>query len=198
MVLFPVVMALDGAVEGLKGKQRVTFLSAAAREALRISARKAGLVLKDLPKDEHGVPCPVDGSYWSLSHKPSCVAAVVGEERVGIDVEEIKPRSQTLFDYVAGEEEWQLSKKCWQTLFRYWTAKEAALKAVGVGITGLKTCRIVSVLDDTHIVVNYKRDCFLVEQLIYKGHVVSIAKSGQEVRWILVENLPCDLVALTP
>ena len=72
--------------------------------------------LGELLKDEKGVPCPVVGTYWSLSHKPECVAAV-SKDKVGIDIEEMKPRIESLFAYVAGDEEWKLKEKSWDTFF---------------------------------------------------------------------------------
>lgn len=190
MVLFPVVVSLGTCASKFKGKEKVAYLSRVARQALEMSAARSGLVLGALLKDEDGVPCPVNGNYWSLSHKPGCVAAVVSQDKVGIDIEEIKPRSETLFSCVATEEEWQLSEKSWHTLFRYWTAKEATLKALGIGISGLKTCRIASVLDEAQIVLDYEGRHFLVEQLIYRNHVVSVVKGGHQVDWTLLETFP--------
>ena len=66
-------------------------------------------------------------TYWSLSHKSRYVAAVVGPTPVGIDLEEIVPRSEGLHDHVAREEEWALADRSWETFFRYWTAKEAVM-----------------------------------------------------------------------
>jgi len=127
--------------------------------------------------------------YWSVSHKPKYVAAVISHDKVGIDIEEIKPRSESLFDYVASGEEWELSReKSWDTLFRYWTAKEATLKAIGIGIGGFKTCRIISVPDDSHIILDYQNRLFEVEQLRYKGHIISVVKDDNKIEWIIRED----------
>ena len=186
MTLFPVVMPVVEAGHRLSGKEQVAHLSRLAREALRVSAEKSQVRLGELLKDENGSPCPVSGNYWSLSHKPECVAAVVSKDRVGIDVEEVRPRTESLFSYVASDEEWELKEKSWDTFFRYWTAKEATLKVIGIGIGGLKTCRIISVPDENHIVVDYKGHFFLVEQLRYKNHIVGVVKGDNEIEWVVL------------
>ena len=154
-----------------------------------MSAGRSGVILGELCKDENDVPCPFDGNYWSVSHKPKYVAAVVSRDRVGIDIEEIRPRDESIFDLVASDEEWRLGKdRSWDTFFRYWTAKEATLKAMGVGISGLKACRVVSIPDENNIVLDYRDRLFRVEQLCHKNHIVSVLKDGNEVEWIVLED----------
>ena len=192
MTLFPVVMPVMEAGHKLPGEEQVAHLSRSARQALQLSAEKSGVKLGELLKDERGSPCPVWGNYWSLSHKPKCVAGVVSKDKVGIDIEEIKPRAKSLFDRVASEEEWGLQEKSWDTFFRYWTAKEATLKVIGIGIGGLKTCRIMSVPDENHIVLDYKGQLFLVEQLRYKNHIVSVVKDHNQIEWVVLEMWMLD------
>jgi 4'-phosphopantetheinyl transferase len=189
MTLFPVIMPVAKASRDLSGKEQAAYLSCLARQALAVSAEKSQIRLGELLKDEEGSPCPDSGNYWSLSHKPRCVAAVASHERVGIDVEEMKPRTEALFSYVACDEEWRLVDRSWNTFFRYWTAKEATLKSIGIGIGGLRTCRIVSVPDDAHLVLNYEGEAFLVEQFRYRDHIVAVVKGDNEIEWVLVSKL---------
>ncbi len=193
MTLFPVVMPVIEAGHKPSGKEKVDYLSLIAREALKLSAEKSGVRLRELLKDENGVPCPVAGIYWSLSHKPKYVAAVVSKDKVGIDIEEIKPRDELLFARVASDKEWELQERSWDTLFRYWTAKEAILKVIGIGIGGLKTCRIISVTDENHITLDYKGHSFLVEQLRYKNHIVSVLKDDNQIEWIVLDEFPHNM-----
>lgn len=188
MTLFPVVMPVIEVGHRLSGKEQVAHLSRIAREALKLSAEKSGVRLGELNKDEKGAPCPVLGNYWSLSHKSNYVAAVVSKDKVGIDIEEMKPRAESLFAHVASDEEWELKEKSWDTLFRYWTAKEATLKVIGIGISGLKTCRIISVPDENHITLDYKGQFFLVEQLRYKNHIVSVLKDDNQIEWVVLSK----------
>ena len=188
MTLFPVVMPVIEAGHKPSGKEKADHLSLIAREALKLSAERSRVGLGELLKDRKGVPCPVAGIYWSLSHKPKYVAAVVSKDKVGIDIEEIKPRDELLFARVASDKEWELQERSWDTLFRYWTAKEAILKVIGIGIGGLKTCRIISVPDENHITLDYKGHSFLVEQLRYKNHIVSVLKDDNQIEWVVLDK----------
>ena len=193
MTLFPVVMPVIEVGYKPSGQEKVDHLSRIAREALKLSAEKSRVRLGELLKDEKGIPCPVAGNYWSLAHKPKYVAAVVSKDKVGIDIEEMKPRTESLFAYVASDEEWELKEKSWDTFFRYWTAKEAALKVIGIGISGLKTCRIISVPDENHIALDYKGHSFLVEQLRYKNHIVSVLKDDNQIEWVVLDEFPDNM-----
>ena len=193
ITLFPVILPVAKAGHKLSGSEKVARLSRISREALRLSASKWDVTLGELVKDENDVPCPFDGHYWSLTHKSKYVAAVLSRDIVGIDIEEIKPRSKSIFSLVASDEEWDRAQdRSLDTFFRYWTAKEATLKATGVGIGGLKACRVVSIPDEHHVVLDYRDHTFLVEQLYHKDHIVSVLKQGNEIEWIIKENISYD------
>ena len=189
VTLFPVILPVIEDISKLPGKEKVALLSRVSRGALKLSAEKSGVIVGELYKDENDVPIPFSNYYWSVSHKPKYVAAVISNNKIGIDIEEIQLRSESLFSYVATGEEWELSQeKSWDTLFRYWTAKEATLKAIGIGISGLKTCRIISVPDEGHIILDYQNRLFKVEQLRYKNHIVSVLKDNNQIEWIIPED----------
>jgi len=188
MTLFPVILPIIQDRHKLSGKGNKASLRRVSREALKLSAEKSGVMLGELFKNKIGAPLPFGDNYWSLSHKPNCVTAVVSKAKIGIDIEEVKPRSESLFSYVANEKEWELShEKSWDTLFRYWTAKEAILKSCGVGINKLSACRIISVPDEDHIILDYCCRIFKVEQLRYQNHIISILKDDNEIEWIILE-----------
>lgn len=189
MTLFPVILPVAEADPDLSGAEKVARLSRIAREALRLSAEKSGVTLGKLLKDEDDVPYQSNGNYWSLSHKPKCVAAIVSDKAIGIDVEEIKPRPKSAFDLVASNEEWELGgDRSWDNFFRYWTAKEAALKAIGIGMSGLKKCRVVSIPDENHVLLDYQDRIFRIEQLYYQNHIVSVLKDNNEIQWVIAAD----------
>jgi len=189
MTLYPIIMPVAEPGHRLSGKDKVARLSQLSREALRLSAESSGILLGDLRKDEDDVPCPSNGYYWSVSHKSKCVAAVVSTSSIGIDVEEIRPRSGLVYDVVASDEEWNLSKdRSWHTFFRFWTAKEAVLKSVGIGIGGLRKCRVISIPDENHLLLNYRDSLFYVGQLRYRNHIVSVLQNYDEIEWSIVED----------
>jgi 4'-phosphopantetheinyl transferase len=190
MTLYPVVLPLSEADPALSGKERLARLSRIAREALRLSAETSGVTVGELAKDEDDVPLPSNGIHWSVSHKPSCVAAVVSNEPIGIDVEEIGPRDEAIYALVGSDEEWELGGgRSWDTFFRYWTAKEAVLKAVGVGIGGLKKCRVASLPDEDRVVLEYRDHTYVVEQLRHRSLIVSVLKNGHDVQWVIADRL---------
>ena len=76
----------------------------------------------------------------------------------------------------------------WHIFCRYGTPKQATLKVIGIGIGGLKTCRIISVPDENHIVLDYKGQFFLLEQLRYQNHIISVLKDDNEIDWIILED----------
>jgi 4'-phosphopantetheinyl transferase len=105
----------------------------------------------------HGKPYLPDfpDFAFNLSHTSDRMAVVMSRGcRVGIDIESCKPRSNldALADKCFGTEEkmyWQALPEAEQlySFYRFWTRKEAFVKAVGQGISlGLHHC----VIDPTH------------------------------------------------
>lgn len=188
MVLYPVILPVPPDIQKLTGRSRLRKLQAVAREALEMSVRESGLRLEKRLKDELGAPIPYQGTFWSVSHKPKFAAAVVSRERVGIDVEEIVPRRNwSLFSYLASEQEWELvaGELSWHNFYRYFTAKEAVLKAAGVGLRGLSSCRVVEVPDDRHIIIDYCGLRSEIEQVYHENHVFSVTRSEEKVVWMM-------------
>lgn len=190
MILYPVILPVIEDVEKLPRKGTGDLLSRVARQALKLSADKSGIALGELSKNEDNAPLPFGSHHWSVSHKPKYVTAVVSDARIGIDIEEIKPRTESLFGYVASEDEWALSDgKSWDAFFRYWTAKEAVVKAVGLGLAELKACKIISIPDENHVLLDYRDHLYRIAQLRYNNHIASVLKDGNEVTWLTPEAL---------
>ncbi|MFC1798597.1 4'-phosphopantetheinyl transferase family protein [Thermodesulfobacteriota bacterium] len=187
--LYPVVLSVPAKDRQLKGKKKVTALSRYARQALEISAYKSGVFLKDLHKDDDGTPLPFDGYYWSLSHKSTYACGVIATSPVGIDIEKIRPVAKPLFKRTASETEWALSTEdALHLFFRYWTAKEAVLKAATTGIKGLAKCRVISIVDAYHLVITYQDKEWLVEHFIFEKHIVSVVKVAEHIEWVVAED----------
>jgi 4'-phosphopantetheinyl transferase len=189
MTLYPVVIPVSGAVQRLSGRNKVAALSERAREALRLSAERAGVVLGELRKDGDDVPLPFGEYHWSVSHKPRYVAAVIGPGRMGIDIEEIASRKENIFGYVASDEEWSLfGGKSWDSLYRCWTAKEAVVKSTGTGLAGLKSCRVVDVPDGANVTLLFDGRLHRVEQLYHDGHIASVLREEDVVEWVVLDH----------
>ncbi|MGM0452679.1 MAG: 4'-phosphopantetheinyl transferase family protein [Thermodesulfobacteriota bacterium] len=185
--LFPILLPVSHDRQTLAGRQRKAFLSDCARQAVRMSAEKAGIRLARLATDENGCPVPENGCYWSLSHKPSMVAGVVAPFSVGIDVEVIRPVSEKLFEKIADDGEWQLmpagavDKSAW--FFRFWTAKEAVVKAVGGRYADIFRCRITQIIDGDHLHCDLAGRSWAIEHRYFNGHIAAVLHQKMPVCW---------------
>jgi len=183
-IIYPVILAVPDKIQQLTGRKKVSFLSKHARKALEISAKKSHVQLGNLKKDEKGVPLPFNGNYWSLTHKSKYVAAVIASTPIGIDIEKIQPCSKALFRKTAHDREWELSDTdSFILFFRYWTSKESVLKASGTGIRDLSKCRIVGIIDNNHLIIDYRNQKWLIEHFYFDEHIVSIVKNDFHVEW---------------
>lgn len=183
--IHPVIMAVPDAERQLKRKEKVAALKRIARQALAQSAQYSGVRLGPLEKNDKGAPLASDGIHWSLTHKEDYVAAVTAPHPVGIDIEKNRPFSKGLYSRIAEPWEWELAPKKSQRLFyRFWTAKEAVLKAVGKGLTGLTHCHIVKILDDTRLELTYNQSIWQVIQLwSAEDHIVAVTGGQTRIEW---------------
>jgi len=183
--LQPVIMEVPASARQLKGRETARALSQHARVALMLSAELSGVILGSLTKSERGAPLPSGGIYWSLSHTVEYVAAVTAPHPVGIDIEKIQPFTPALQERLAGRREWELAEIVDDVLFcRYWTAKEALLKAVGIGLGGLKECNIMEIRDDRHLRLLYDEEGWIVSHSsIAPRYLAAITAGAAGVKW---------------
>jgi 4'-phosphopantetheinyl transferase len=183
-------MAVPAPDLGLKGREKVGALGRHARQALAHSARFSSVHLGPLKKDDHGAPLPSNGLHWSLTHKERYVAAVTAPHPVGIDIERMRPVRQGMHQRLAGDKEWALAPEITQTLFfRYWTAKEAVLKAVGQGLAGLSRCRVKAIVDADHLILAFDDSQWTVAHFWgTKEHIVTITAHCDQIQWHLIED----------
>jgi len=188
--LHPIVMAVPARIQSWTGPRRVHALSRLARAAARTSARRSGGSLGRLVKDADGVPLPVDGWHWSVAHKPGYVAGVVGPAPLGIDIEPVSRRNRNLFGKIASPAEWRLGhEEEWHLFYRFWTAKEAVLKAVGMGLKGLSRCRVVAIDGPSRMTLAYDGRRWPVEQVYRDGYLAALAAEDLPVLWDWLETM---------
>jgi 4'-phosphopantetheinyl transferase len=188
--IHPVILPVPWKDRGLKGRERVKNLSCLARRALDVCAAKGGLRLGDLEKDADGVPLPFNGYHWSLTHKPKYVGAVISLQKTGIDIEEIRAISTPMFKRVANDAEWRLGGERSEMLFfRFWTAKEAVLKAEGVGMAGLSNCVVTRLWDRRHLEIVCRGKTYLIEQVFFSGHIAAVVRNKLDIQWT-IEDFP--------
>jgi 4'-phosphopantetheinyl transferase len=187
-LLHPVILPVPEQVREFKPKDRVIFLSRYARRALQRSAVRSGIRAGELIKDENGVPLPFDSTFWSITHKTQYVAGVVAPTPIGIDIERIRDFSRGLFSKTATDREWALAnreEKSLLTFFRFWTSKEAVLKATGIGIKDLLKCQVRQILDARHLVIDYEGKDWLIEHFFYDRHIASIVQNSFCIDWAI-------------
>jgi 4'-phosphopantetheinyl transferase len=189
-IIFPVVRIVPVDKQNLSGREQFYFLRQYARQAVLCSSEKMGMEFSLFEKDGDGVPLPENGCYWSLSHKPAYVAGVTASQPVGIDLEYIRPVKPALFKKVADEREWQLADKISDIFFyRFWTAKEAVLKANGTGLRDMSQCKIDQIVDGTRIMVAFRGKTWTVEHVFFDTHVASVTMEDYTVQWDLPPGL---------
>ncbi len=188
MILQPVLVPIP-VVDRLPPPQRVQQQRAYARRALRHCAGLCGAPKDGWVQSPEGVPLPLQGYHWSIAHKRRWAAAVIADHPVGIDIEHVTPRRHNLFDAVGGEDEWRLlGDRSWHSFFRLFTAKEATLKANGVGIGYLSACRVVKVADARHVATEFQGRTWRIEHFEHDNHIAAVTYGEEEVAWHVVEG----------
>ncbi len=123
-------------------RRRFTVGRAALREIL--ASRVGGMPESvTISLGEHGKPHAADGPQFNVahSHELALIAVGAGTEAVGVDLERIRPDREVgglVSRYLSPAERDELDRLPGDervTAFHWcWTAKEACLKAVGVGL----------------------------------------------------------------
>lgn len=186
VVLRPVVLPTPGQECARPSAERVRSQRLAARAAVHASAERAGARLGPLRQDADGVPLAEDGWCWSLSHDRGLVAGVVARIAVGIDLERARTRRVELVDRVLDRTERALLGPLDGLAFaRAWTAKEAVLKRVGLGLGGLSRCRLAEIPSPDRLVLDLEGELQYVEQRRVGTRVVSVHAAGEDwsVEW---------------
>ena len=187
--IHPVILAVPQADRQLTGREKVLALRRCARAALAHSADLGQVALGRLEKDERGAPVPSNGVYWSLTHKERFVAAVTAPHPIGIDIEQLKPVNPAMHRRLASEAEWGLAPAITQALFyRFWTAKEAVLKAVGLGFAALSHCRIRAITDEQRLMISFKDSKWtVVHHWGTRDHLVAVTADDVDIQWHTID-----------
>jgi len=166
------------------GKATADRLSALARTALARSVALSGARIETFDKDDAGAPRPAAGWYWSVSHKTTYAGGVVCRRPVGIDIERIRDVHPGLFAKTATTAEWDMVQRTTANLFRFWTAKEAVLKACATGLGDLPNCRVLAVPGDDEMVVSLHGKRFAVLHHFFDDHLAAVTDAGgSPVHW---------------
>ena len=91
--------------------------------------------LGDFGYNEHGKPYLANGPYFSISHCKEGIAVAIDDAPIGIDIEAIRHANEDLIERTMNEKErLAISELGMREFTRFWTQKEAIVKAEGTGI----------------------------------------------------------------
>ena len=148
----------------------------ASREALRLCAGRCGAPLDGWHHRANGAPVPNVGWFWSQSHKRCWAGACISREHVGLDIEAITPRRVELYEEIGSAEEWLLlGGRTWPHFFRLWTAKEATVKAHGLGIGALDMCQLSAVESAEALTMIFQEVPWRVWHVYFDNHLAAVA-----------------------
>ena len=182
-IIYPVILKVSLKNRKLTGREQVAFLQKHARQAVAVSARRGSVDLPAFEKDSRGAPLARNGIFWSLAHKPEYVAGVVAKTPTGIDIEKIRPVRAGLFERITDERERQLGPLSDEFFYRFWTAKEAVLKATRMGLAGLSRCKIIRIVDADVLEVAINGIKWRVTHRIYDHHLISVTSDDHAIDW---------------
>lgn len=98
--------------------------------------REKGVEKYSVSFGENGKPYLENLPYFfNLSHSGDFVCCAIGERKVGLDCEKIKPVREAVIKKVLTEKERETLKDTDGDFIRFWTLKESHLKHSGRGIT---------------------------------------------------------------
>lgn len=176
--LVVVLGALGADAAGLRGAARVERASRRAREVLAESARRVGAALGPLEKDARDAPLPSGGWHWSVAHAGGRVAGAVARHAVGVDLEPLVEPSGGVAAHALRAEERALLGDGVEGFVRGWTAKEAVLKKLGVGLSELSRCRIVAVPADDEVELEHDGRPHRVHQRRLADAICAVSVDG--------------------
>lgn len=113
---------------------------------------------------------------FNLSHSGMYVALVVGQGRVGIDIEKHRHVNYGIFNRQFFSEEWEVinqSEDSLKQFFDYWAIKESAIKADGRGVEVLSKTKIIS---DKEIKVD-KETWFYSPIHLFEDYSISVSSN---------------------
>ena len=121
--------------------------------------------------------------HFSVAHCPRAAVVVVASDRVGIDVEALRPHDRFAATRALDEVERARVDNAADSdreFFRLWTLKESYVKALGVGLSyPLRTLRLTIGVDGTAS-CGYPRTSLRVEES-FPGLVIGLCRLGEPV-----------------
>ncbi len=132
----------------LLGRPGIELLRSLSRVALQDAIARVGAPAFEISSTPLGAPEAPVGWHVSKTHTEGFAAAAISRAPIGIDAECIhRPRLRAAKECASREELALLgaaNDANASTVVLLWTGKEAVLKKLGLGLTGISRCRLVA------------------------------------------------------
>ncbi len=135
---------------------------------------------------EHGKPYLKEfpDIHYNISHSNGLVVCGIGDRKLGIDVERIRPFRENLQKKVLSDEERHRLKEIQpegqnEYFFRLWTLKESYVKAIGCGIT-IPLKNISFEWKDEWTAATAVPGASFYQTILDGGYVLSVCTFGRE------------------
>ena len=130
----------------------------------------------DIFVNKHGKPLS-NSLYFNISHSHNLVVLATSEDNdIGVDVEEIKHRGQSLREYISSELESKYITDD-EKFFEVWTSKESLCKAEGSGLSTHLSTISAFPFDGAK---EYKGEIYRSKIMKYRDYVISVTLKGVE------------------
>lgn len=126
---------------------------------------------------------PVTSLKFNISHSQEKILVAVGTDEMGVDIEKIKPGFEFkdfIKSYFSSKEQNAIlnSSNANETFYKFWTRKEAVLKATGIGIIDnlkeIEICETENLSNFSHIdLFNYS---FKIDDSFFASVCTSVSK----------------------
>lgn len=115
-----------------------------------------------LDKDIYNKPIPIEFNgwllFWSIAHTENYIACIISDDRVGIDIAEIKFRNSALLMIFPEYEYILIGERNWETFYILWTSKEALIKKIYWKIEDMGEMYVQSYTDNRMIISFYQKE----------------------------------------
>lgn len=185
----------------LVSKERQERIARLHRDRAKIISLFAGLLIRKeisgqlgiLPEKlafgygEHGKPYLLNnnGYHFSASHSGSCIAFAGGDAPVGVDVERIREGKLKIAKRFFTDNEYGFIEKSAEPdteFFKIWTAKEAYVKMLGVGLS--EPLQSFDVLDRS-------LSCGFCTRLL-PGYALTVCAEKSRIRNVIIDETDVD------
>lgn len=112
--------------------------------------------------------------FFNISHSGEYVAVAVSNMPVGVDIEKIRPISESVINRVCSDSEKKYLEKSSDTekdFIKFWTLKESMVKASGNGISDNLKNHSFEILPDKIISLGKKAEIKMIEEI--EGYIIS-------------------------